>query len=348
MIRKEYIFKTIFKNFISLTDYKNNKSGTSPIAVIIIFVILFFSSMAFISCDITLDPKTEFKDRFILYLIMRADTNYHIARVFHNYNVNGLDPNTNKVDPAIKDAVIKIWGNNSVNIFKDTLISRDDTSRYNDPVYFYYLDNYKPVQEESLKVTAYLDNGVVLQARSKVPVQINLDSLYLLPVLGRNDFSFSWPVNSEEVCYSYQAKLYYKQRIEGQGEFIKWIEIPLEIHREGDSVKTVYPEISTNHYVRYTNEALDWAMKKISESEPSKSYFTITRIVFEIISFDKPLSDYYSLTHGYSDSFSIRLDENIYTNIEGGLGVFGVCYKQGIMFKLKEDYILSYGYKYER
>jgi hypothetical protein len=339
------ILKKSFSNKKPLTDYKVKKPG---MATVIYLFTTALSLFVFVSCDISLDPKTEFKDRYILYLIMRADTNYHVARVFHTYNVNGLNPSTNTVDPSIKDAVIKIWSKSTVNIFRDTLISRDDTTRYNDPLYFYYLNNYKPAYEESLTVKAYMQNGVVLKSRTKVPSEIVLDSVYFLPVEGRNDFSFSWPSSIEDVCYSYRAKLCYKQRIETQGEFLKWLEIPLEVHRKGDSVQTIYPDISKNHFVRYTNEALEWAMNKISEFESAKSNFTITRVEFEIISLDKPLSDFYSLTHGYMDSFSIRLDENIYSNIEGGLGVFGVCYKQIKVFRLKEDYILSYGYKYER
>jgi len=343
------IFRGIFVDTGYLHNYKDQKPGTKTLATFMLAALLIlFSSLTFISCDKSFDPKTEFKDRFIFYLVMRADTNYHVAKVSHTYNVEGIDPLTNNVDPAIKDAVIKIWGENTVHIFRDTLISREDTSRYNSPVYFYYLDNYKPVFDENLTVNAYLQNGVVLKSVTKVPSEIILDSVYILPVEERNDFTFSWQKNIEDLCFSYRAKLWYKHRTETEGEFIKWLEIPLEIHNKGDSVQAIYPEISKNHYVRYTNEALDWAMKKISEFEYAKSKITVTRIEFEIISLDKPLSDYFTLTHGYMDSFSIRLDENFYSNIEGGIGVFGVCYKQAKIFRLKEDYILSYGYKYER
>jgi len=295
-----------------------------------------------------MDPKVGFKERYVLYLVMRGDTTYHSAILAHTYNVNGLDPLTNEIDPAIKDAVIKIWGENYVHIFRDTLISRNDTSRYNSPVFFYYLDNYKPAYSESLKVHAYLMNGIVLKAVTRVPSEVILDSVYILPVKERNDYTFSWQKNVDDLLFLYRAKLWYKHRTETEGVVTKWLEIPLELKKDGDSVKSIYPTISDNHYVRYTNEALDWTMKKISEFEFDKSMITVTRIEFEIISLDKPLSDYYAITHSYLDSYSLRLDENIYTNVEGGIGVFGVCYKQSIIFRMKEDYILSFGYKYER
>jgi hypothetical protein len=65
---------------------------------------------------------------------------------------------------------------------------------------------------------------------------------------------------------------------------------------------------------------------------------------FELLSFDEHLSNYYSSTHGYLDEFSIRLDETVYSNIEGGMGIFGSYYKSERLFPIYASYIASYGF----
>jgi len=47
------------------------------------------------------------------------------------------------------------------------------------------------------------------------------------------------------------------------------------------------------------------------------------RVVFYLIQFDEPLYNYYKLVRGFQDPATIRLDEPDFTNIQGGLGIFG-------------------------
>ncbi len=340
-LKKSRIIQPYNHPFIQTSVFKHAAS------TILAFLIIIFICFNFISCDDSINPKSEFKDRYILYLVMRGDTSNHIAILTHSYNINGLDPLTNEVDPVIKDAEIKIWGKSDVYKFRDSLKSRTDTTRYSDPLYFYYLNNFKPTFEESLTVRARLQNGILLKAVAKVPSEVVLDSVYKIPVPEMNDFTFSWQKNLEDVYFIYRAKLLYKQRIDEGDEVFKRAEIPVYLETKGNTVSGVYPTTTRNNFARYTLDALNWAMKKISEDEYNKSNITVIKVEFEIIAMDKTLTDYYSVTHSFMDSYSVRLDETSYTNVEGGLGIFAVYNKQVISFMLYEEYITSFGYHFE-
>ncbi len=308
---------------------------------------LILISFFFLSCEDSVNPKSEFQDRYILYLVMRGDTSTQFATLTHSYNVSGLDPLTNEVDPVIKDADIRIWGQGDVFRFKDTLKNREDTSRYNSPVYFYYLQNFKPDFGESLTVRARLNDGTLLKATARVPKEVVLDSIYKLPVPEKNEFTFSWQKNLEDLFFVYRARLLYKQDTGGDTYIYNRVDIPIYLETNGATVKPVYPGITKNNFANYPLDALDWAMEKVSGDDDKKSNYTIVKIEFEIIAMDKTLTDYYSVTHSFMDSFSIRVDENDYSNIEGGLGIFAVYNKQIISFLLREKYILSFGYRFE-
>ncbi|MCX6152235.1 MAG: DUF4249 family protein [Ignavibacteriales bacterium] len=313
-----------------------------------IALFLLVSTALILSCDDSINPKTEFRERYILYAVLRGDTSFQLAILSHSYDVYGLDPIINTEDPLVKDADIKIWTDTNVVKFKDSTISRTDTSRYKGLLSIYYLNNFKPGFGTKLTIKARLANGMLLQSETRVPEQIILDSLFKIPIEDLNYFKMSWqPVTDGNTFYMCRYKLYYKKNNGAYSYSQQQIEIPLFLNIVGDTVEPVYPAISKNNFIKFDLETLNWVMKKISDGDPQKSNFYIDRTVLEIYSMDKELSNYFTTTHGYLDQFSVRLDETDYSNIDGGLGIFGAYNKQTFSFFLKEDYIRSFSYNYE-
>ena len=62
-------------------------------------------------------------------------------------------------------------------------------------------------------------------------------------------------------------------------------------------------------------------MSKIAHLNNFKNF--AGSIIFELVEMDLPLSKYYESIHGGIDSYSISLDQFTYSNITGGLGIFG-------------------------
>ena len=66
--------------------------------------------------------------------------------------------------------------------------------------------------------------------------------------------------------------------------------------------------------------------------------------MLELYVFDRNLSGYYASVGKIGDSFSIRLDEIDFSNVEGGFGVFGSYISQKLAIAFDEEYINSFGY----
>jgi hypothetical protein len=297
------------------------------------------------SCDENVNPKAPFKERYIFNLIVRGDTTYQIATLSKSYTVSGIDPYENQVDPAIKNADIRIWNNDIVYIMRDTSISRQDTSRYKTPVNFYYVRNFKPASESPIDVRVELDNGRILTAATKIPAKMAIDSVdKVIPSKDKPNFSYVWKNNSGGY-FLYRFRFYYTLK---EGSKTNWYikEVPLTYLKSGDQYYPYFPTITKNTKVLYDNYCLDSAMVQISKGDVDKSKYEIKKAEFEVLIFDKVLSDYYSSTHGYLDDFSVRVDQDDYTNINGGYGVFASYLDQKIPVEFTEKYVMSFGYKY--
>jgi hypothetical protein len=310
-----------------------------------------YSGVTFLSlflgyCDENVDPKAPFKERYIFNLVIRGDTTYQIATLTKSYTVEGLDPYENQVDPAIKDADIRVWSKDDVYIMRDTAVARQDTSRYKTPVNFYYIKNFTPVSETPIDVRVELNNGRILTASTKIPAKMDIDSVDLLiPSKDKPNFSYVWKNNDGGTFYLYRFRFYYTFTDNSKVTwFIK--EVPLTYIKSGDQYYPYFPSITKNTKVLYDNSALDSAMVQISKGVIDKSKFEIKKAEFEVLIFDKVLSDYYSSTHGYLDDYSVRIDQTDYTNINGGFGVFASYLDQKINVEFTEKYVMSFGYKY--
>ena len=62
------------------------------------------------------------------------------------------------------------------------------------------------------------------------------------------------------------------------------------------------------------------------------------RAVFQLLQLDPNSYGYYFTTHAYNDPQSMRLDEPMYSNIVGGLGLVGAYTLDSLVHVLPEDF----------
>jgi hypothetical protein len=62
-----------------------------------------------------------------------------------------------------------------------------------------------------------------------------------------------------------------------------------------------------------------------------------SRAVFYLIQFDRPLWSYWNASNGFHDRYTIRVDDPDYTNITGGVGVFGSMRVDSLVWALPEN-----------
>lgn len=299
------------------------------------------------SCEENFSPKGDYQEKYILTCVIRGDTSLQTASISKSYDVTGYDAGTNHTDPFVETALIRIWQGDSVYFMRDTSIVRTDTSRYDSPYHYFYLDNFIPNDKKELEIEAILKNGKTLRGFTKLPqaiewVQSDTGALQI-PSQSDSHFFFTWSSNLNLGWYIPRFSFFYRKIENGEPVLYKK-EVPLKYVLEGGKLVPKYSIPTRNNSVGIANSYLDSAFTQISRGDADKSNYTILGGIFEILVLDENLSKYYSTLNGFLDDYTIRIDESDFTNIEGGLGVFGSFLKQQKGGFISPDYIRSYGY----
>ncbi|MBU2492692.1 MAG: DUF4249 domain-containing protein [Bacteroidetes bacterium] len=298
------------------------------------------------SCEEDLNPNAEFLERNVLTCVVRSDTNYQVLTLTRSYQVEGLDPNENKIDPAIKNADVKMWYNNKAFQFKDSSVARINNERYNTPVSFYYNNEMKPTPGKDIEVEALLPNGLLLRSVTTVP---KTNSLYFT---GSNRIiSLDNKFGHIEITWTKFTNLYYHPVLSikyydnnlGDNQ-IKVKVVPIKYITSQGVEKPFYPIPSEQNTVTFDQTACDRAMREISGDNPVKSDYSILDAELKLMVFDENLSAYYSSVGTFLDGFTIKVDQPDFTNINGGFGIFGSYSIKYYKLNFTEEYVQSFGY----
>lgn len=313
-------------------------------------VLITLYSFFIYSCSEEFNVKSPLEDVYVLNCILRSDDSVQYAIITKNYDVDGLDPFTNTIDPTVHNAKVKIISGANVYMMRDTVLS-EVTTRYNQPVYCYYIKNLPLTASSEVQIEAELTNGVVLRSTSKAPsilfgqFQKYIPQIDAQTISYRVLFDYSWTFanNIYALCIP-QLEIFYQKR-EGNNLVDKVINVP--IYYDNDSVSTpIYPKATFNNNGYMTLDGLNRAMQKISAGDVNKKNYIINKIIFSVKAFDAVLSKYYSAYLAFEEAFTIKLRPTDISNIHGGKGIFGVSVKTGTKLIVDAIYVNSFGYLY--
>jgi hypothetical protein len=314
-----------------------------------LLTLIFWIMLLTYSCSDSFNPIAEFKEDYVLTCIIKSDSSFQIATLSHSYSGEGNDPALNTEDPSIIGADIRVWIGDSVYVFRDSSIVRTEPSRYGTHFNFYYNNSFIISPNENIEIEALLQNGRRLKASATAPDRIifNSESDVIIPAVGSNLVRFIWDQQVEGMFFSPQLTIRYKQN-EGGMMVEKFKIIPIEYTQQNGEEIPVYPKPSDKTYVNYQLDAISRALEEISESDPEKENYSIyEKPIFTLFAFDMNLSRYVSATNQTFDDLTVTVNESDFTNIEGGLGVFGSYIDKtydNIIFQ--KIYIQSFGYNF--
>ena len=313
-----------------------------------------------IACQDSVNPKAEMKNQTVFYCFINQDTLFQTAYLSRVYDVNTSNPNDNKADPFVEGAVIRIDYKSNSYLFSDSSVERIDESRYNTPFRFYYNDklNLKSTVLFDLpmpiSVQVSLADGTTLSSNTQtIPSGDILFEKYPMVIPDKANATsetFQWDFFStknsvEKYYYLSKLELVYTKRINGADVPMK-MEVPVKTIGSGDAEQVRYPEITRQNLVYFSIENIKYVMNKISEGDPDKNNYGVKNMIFTLKIMDKNIAQYYAAGQTFKDEFSMRIDAPDLTNINGGLGMFGIYAQRTKSVGLDRGFVASFGYRY--
>ncbi len=292
------------------------------------------------SCKDEVLVQTTFSEKYSLTCILRGDTNFQVAILTKDYPTPAIK---NQPAPYVKNAKITLTTKDKEFIFSDSTKVREDTSRYKDSVYFYYLNNFTPQTQTKVKIKALLPNGKSLSSEISVPRYVDFDgavSAVKIPPPLSDNITIAWKPNEYDLLYQLKLRIIYYKR--ENGTYTKHeVFVPVKY---GPNDTPVFPKPSLKAEIKFPMNVFNQVMQDISKDDPNKSNYYIDKAVYDLYVFGKDLSSYYASIH-FTDKYSIRLDEIDFTNINGGFGIFGCYLVEEMDLPIDESYINDFGYR---
>ncbi|MCU7492450.1 MAG: DUF4249 family protein [Ignavibacteria bacterium] len=316
-----------------------------------LYILMLIAAAAFfnMSCEETVSPKAAFKEQYVLTCIVNISADTVLAVISKTYDVNGFNPEVNKVDPALTGAEITITQGQTTYKLHEGERLRADTSRYTSHQQYYIAVGVKFVDGKDLKIAAKLPNGRILSAVTTPPDVPQIEFSYEFPngvdptinwYIAGDYYTARWyPVNSNHYTFP-RLSIPYQKNKEGKITSLRKI-IPISYVKQGDKLVPYYPGFTQADSCAFEYKSIVTSLHNLPEGDPNLTDYTLKYIDFELLEFDAPLTTYYSSTNGQMDNFSIRTEEMVYSNISGGLGIFGTYRKTTVRKKLDAYYITT-------
>ena len=304
--------------------------------------ICFVTMLISFACKDNFNPKAPFREQYVLNCVIRGDSASQIALLSKTYDVSGFDPSTNNIDPSISGAQVYLKWKGNLYQLRDSSIVRTDTSKYKGPIKFYYTKAFIPAANDSIEISAIPAQGVLLTAKTKVPFNVSYRNS---PWLIKGDeivLDFRWTAYDLNVYYLPRMEIIYQKRNEIP-VVTHSFEVPLDYSSINGVETPVYPGLSPAASIEFVRTNIDKAMLQVSDGD-NKANYKFLRIDLELLIFDQFLAGYISTTNGFLDNLSIRLDEPNYTDISGGLGIFGAYEYNVFQISLYDQYLENLGY----
>jgi hypothetical protein len=286
-------------------------------------------------CESSFDPRGPFLDRLVVYGVLTPMNQEHYVRLFSTYDPPGLNPLNNTSSNQITNAIVSIAFDTTTVALRDTVVPRNDPGRYTDSIRAFVASLLPIARGRTYALTVNSAAYGVLTASTRIPgtgqIEIDTESRFSLtaPAVASSDISiFVIPSQSTE-GHAVRIFVEYELPVANPGVIVTE-EVPLDItnYRNCMTFDSEYPIVRRRELVggrelwRFRLENYRRALIRILKVHEG-SVVDFKRVFIELVQTDEHLYKYYSIVNGFQDRFSIRVDQPNYTNIAGGLGLFG-------------------------
>jgi len=289
--------------------------------------------LAGLGCEQTFDPKGTFEPALAVFSVLRTTTDTVSVRVHTTYNPVGFDPLERTTETDLSGALVTLQSASESLVLSDTLIPHPDPSRYGDFLRVFSRHPWMATRGGVYTLTVSSPGYPTVSATTSVPK--GPSQFYLTnSVLLNSPRSFSnLDINvlfkAPPEAKGYLVRLVVEFELLSPPGSVRRAEIPVRIYESEGTIASIFPSIST---LSASSDVVTYASFRISAyvhaiaaliSEYGVSNIRFRKAVVYLNLLDEPLYTYYSIVNGFRDEFSIRTDLPDYSNVTGGVGVFG-------------------------
>jgi hypothetical protein len=312
--------------------------------------------LSFLGCEESVNPKVNVRGVPVLHCIMSSSevgTAMSVeAELTRVYDVDGLDPSANRSDPFIPGAEITLFSRTETNAMREMSVKRIDTSRYSTRQRYYWTVLTLLHPGDTVSLVAKTPQGEVLTASTTTPhwqvLKTSIDffggfTTVVNKFIVGDSWTFTWNEEEDHIFFP-KLRLWYRKYNDSVLTPYS-SEVPLSYVVRNGVGTPVFPSYQWGNSASYALSSFDSVLAQISAGDPDKHQYKIDYLTFTLVECDRSLSRYYSSVRGYLDEYSVRLDESIYTNINGGIGVFGSYRPTSVNYPVNLGYVHSFGYQ---
>ncbi len=256
-------------------------------------------------------PNGPYKQKLVVYGVFSSQTDTQYVRVYSTYPLPG-----SPTAAGVSDAVVIVTQGPTVYRFRDTTLQGVNASGAPVPIPAFVTYSLRPVP-----ATGY-DLSVVSPTQGSV--RSHAAGLYkgrlFTTTNPQGDISVQVVLGANVRAYIVRMFVTYTVRVESV-----WVnkrtEVPTLVTSAGEFI---YPKPIGGQLrsVSFSGGAYLALTTFLRSQYPTG--VRLNKTVFILTELDDALYAYYSTANGFPDSGTLRLDEPDYTNIEGGLGIFGM------------------------
>lgn len=314
--------------------------------------------LTFSSCKEDFSPFTNLEDKYVLFCALSVfpDAGFNMYTVSVDlskiYFKEGGAASASTDNLYLNDAVINLSAGSKSYVLKLKKIINQTDSLNNGIQYVYSADGVVIKGSDKISISAKLANGKVLSASTQVPTEFEVKMSYPFQegfsskidrFLWGTSLTFTWKTTTYGHIFFPKFEIYYYN---AQTNTYGIKEVASKYIQRNGGYEPYYPTYQLVKSVSFDYDAVDSAMAQIAKNDPERKN-KIYYLKGSVMEFDTPLSNYYTGIHGRVDQFSIRLDQGLYTNINGGIGVLGVgCISKTGKIFFREEYLQKFGYSF--
>lgn len=286
-------------------------------------------------CENNFSPTGDYRKQLVVYCVLSNRSERQFVRVYTTYSLS----TEQTTDAGVRGARVMMTVDSTTYGFTETTVPRDDTASYSSAIVAYvdFPCFLRPGKKYSLAISS--DQGGAT-ATVTVPgdgyVYNFTPGVFQAPRLTKDDIPVT--IGLSRPALGYLVRLFINFDVwNGQDSVHRRLEVPLI----GDSLMTPgkygYPTLMRPTYssfdVIFAHDAYLGVLKQQIEG-PYKKNFRLTSATFILTQVESNLYNYYNVANGFRDPYSIRMDQPDFTNIVGGVGIFGAMFEDSVVVDL--------------